>query len=92
MITNYSIAEARKNFSAIIRDVERMAVVKLTRRGKPVAILVSPTEYEHLLTGRQSFWDSYQAFLRRVDVGALDISPVVFEGLRDDAPGREAIW
>lgn len=45
MDQNYSIAEAKDHFSELIREVEEGRAVKITRRGKTVAVLISETEY-----------------------------------------------
>ncbi len=55
MPKQYSIAEARNHFTAIVRDVEREAAVELTRRGKPVAVLLSVQEYKRLSSNKGGF-------------------------------------
>lgn len=92
MIKEYSIAEARDQFTTIVRELETTPSIQLTRRGRPVAMLLAIEEYERLAAGRTGFWDNYQAFRNAVDLAELDIDPAVFEGLRDTSPGREVIW
>ena len=92
MLKSYSIAEARRHLSSIVRDVEQAAVVELTRRGKPVAVLISPAEYRHLHSERMLFADAYRSFRERVNLADLDIGPDTFEGVRDVAPGRARSW
>jgi prevent-host-death family protein len=88
----YSIAEARDRFTSIVRDVEEnFSGVVLTRRGVPVAVLLSIREYRRL-SGEKGFWDAYLAFRRESDLDELGIEPEVFEGLRDASSGREAGW
>lgn len=89
---SYSIADARENLAAIVRDVERISAVELTRRGKPVAVLLSIGEYRRLSAGKKSFWDAYSEFRDEVDPRRLGIEPELFEGLRDVSPGREMSW
>ena len=48
MEKNISVAEAKATFSECIRKVEAGSVVLITRHGKPVAALVSPSDLEHL--------------------------------------------
>ena len=48
MENNISVAEAKATFSECIRKVEAGNSVLITRRGKPVAALVSPSDLEHL--------------------------------------------
>jgi antitoxin Phd len=79
MSKSYSIAEARDNFAAIVREIEeRVSAIELTRRGKPVAVLLSVGEYRRL-SGQAG-----SATARR--------RSEVFEGLRDVSPGRETRW
>ena len=63
---SYSIAEARDNLAAIVHDVEETAAVELTRRGKPVAVLLSVDEYRRLAANKRDLWDAYTEFRRRV--------------------------
>jgi len=92
MTAQYSIAEARNHFAAIVHDLKTHRLVQLTRRGKPVAVLLAIEEYERLAAGRIGFWESYEAYRRTVDLPQLDIEPTLFEGLRDRSPGREMAW
>ena len=48
METNISVAEAKATFSECIRKVEAGSSVLITRHGKPVAVLVRPSDLEHL--------------------------------------------
>jgi antitoxin Phd len=92
MSKTYSIAEARQNLAAIVHEAERQSPIELTRRGEPVAVLLSIQEYQRLLSARASFWDAYTSFRHSVDLSQLDIEPSVFEGVRDPSPGREVDW
>ncbi len=90
MSRSYSIAEARDKFASIVHDVEENAAVEFTRRGRPVAVLLSVGEYRRLRGERKDFWDVYTEFRDSVDPEDLGIGSEVFEGLRDPSPGREA--
>jgi antitoxin Phd len=46
MERQFTIAEAKSRLPAIIHSVEDGPSVKLTRHGKPVAVLLSICEYE----------------------------------------------
>ena len=92
MMKRYSIAEARDQFAAIVQDVERTAPIEVTRRGKPVAVLISLKEYQQLSAGKQDFWDAYLAFRDQVDLEELAIDPALFEEARDQTPGREVAF
>lgn len=45
-----SIREAKSSFIRLLREVEKGRAVRLTRRGKPVAVLLSDRQYERLTT------------------------------------------
>lgn len=85
----YSLAEARDNLTAIVRDVEKITAVELTRRGKAVAVIVSIDEYHRLTRPAGSFSAALERFRRQVDLTDMASGPDIFEGVRDIDPGRE---
>lgn len=87
-LETFSIAEARNRFTAIIRGLKHYPLVEVTRRGKPVAVLLSIEEYNRLAGQRSRFWDAYQAFRAQTPFEALDTEPEIF-AVRDPSPGRE---
>ncbi|HET9927824.1 MAG TPA: type II toxin-antitoxin system prevent-host-death family antitoxin, partial [Rubrobacter sp.] len=74
---------------AIVHELEARDLIELTRRGEPVAVMLSLREYRRLKRGREKFWDAYLAFRETVDLSSLGIEPEIFEGVRDPSPGRE---
>jgi prevent-host-death family protein len=88
MTKRFSIAQARHNLAAIIHDLERKPAVELTRRGEPVAVLLSFREYHRLISSSGKFWDAYSKFRKDVDLSKLGIEPDVFD-MRDSSPGRD---
>lgn len=55
----YSIAAAKNNLSGLVHEVEQGHPVRLTRRGKPVAVLISTAQYERLSKpSRKIAWDA----------------------------------
>jgi prevent-host-death family protein len=48
MQKQFSIAEAKNRLPTIVHSVENGPSVELTRRGKPVAVILSIQEYERL--------------------------------------------
>ena len=86
METQYTISEAKNRLPSIIHSVERGPSVKLTRRGQPVAILLSIKEYEKLVNKNIGFWNALTGF--RKQAGELGISDKDFEGIRDRSSGR----
>lgn len=89
---SYSIAEARDRFASLVQNVEQTSAIEVTRRGKPVAVLISRDQYQRLLAGKQDFWELYVAFREQFDLEELAIEPTIFEGVRDDSPGREVLF
>lgn len=92
MNKEYSIAEARNNLAAIVRELATTHRVRFTRRGKPVAVLIDIDEYERLVSGTGQFWQHYAEFRERVDLAELNIAPDLFDDVRDASPGREVTW
>ena len=92
MMPRYSIAEACNHFAEIVHDLKHVSRVEVTRRGRPVAILISVEEFEMLRAGNVSFTSAYEAFRNTVDLAKAEIEPEVFEDLRDPSQGREMNW
>lgn len=66
-----SIAQARNDLSGIVRDAEAGRPVTLSRRGRPVAVLVSAQQYERMAGQRPSLAEAIQRF-RAEHAAALD--------------------
>jgi prevent-host-death family protein len=94
MVKKYSIAEARDNFTSVVHEAEGGTQVELTRRGKPVAVLVGVGDFERLSNKEKpSFWQAYQEFRRTHDLVAADIDPdEIWGDVRDPSPGRDFEW
>jgi antitoxin Phd len=89
MEDQYTIAEAKNRLPSIIHSVENGPSVKLTRRGRPVAVLLSIAEYERLHRQKGNFWASLLKFRKNIENLDFEISDMDFTGLRDKTPGRE---
>lgn len=89
MIKQYSIADARHNLAGIVHDLDRDSLVELTRRGQPVAVLLSLQEFERLKSKTRGYWDSFNAFRTEVDLESLKIEPDIWSQVRDQSSGRE---
>jgi antitoxin Phd len=85
---DFTIAEARNRLPAIVHAVEAGSPVRLTRWGKPVAMLISLEEYERLRPRRPDLWGAIADFRKRTDLSDLDVDEI-FGGVRDASPGRE---
>ena len=84
-----SVAEARQNFARLIKRAEQGKAIEITRRGEPVAVLISASEYLALTGDRPSFMEAAWRVRERLDVESLGIRGDEFEDLRDASPGRE---
>jgi prevent-host-death family protein len=91
MSKQYSIAEARDNFTSVVHEAEEGERVELTRRGKAVAVLISLDEYRKLSKRRRSFWEAYEEFRRKHAGSDVDTADV-FAEVRDPSPGRDFSW
>lgn len=77
MDDDYSIAQARNQLSELVHQAESGKAVKLTRRGKPVAVVVSLATYESLSASKATpAWN----------VARLDTTAYRFD--REDANAR----
>ncbi len=84
-----SVAEARQHFARLIKRAEQGKAIEITRRGEPVAVLVSAAEYSAMTGDRPSFIDATAQIRERLDVDSLNIGDSDFEGLREESPGRD---
>jgi len=93
MVKKYSIAEARDNFTGVVHEAEEGTRVELTRRGKPVAILMGVEDFDRLSTKKPGLWKAYQEFRSRIEKADLEIDPEEIWGdVRDSSPGRDFEW
>jgi prevent-host-death family protein len=89
-MTEVSIAEAKNHLPRLVQQAETGGAVHITRRGRPVAVLLSEQEYARLNRPRRQFGEFLTAWrveMRQEGIEFPDGSE--FEGLRDKAPGRE---
>jgi antitoxin Phd len=94
MVKTYSIAEARDHLASVVHEAESGAQVELTRRGKPVAMLIGVEDFERRQAKAKSgFREAYEKFLREHNLAELDIDPdEIFGDMRDPSPGRDFNW
>jgi prevent-host-death family protein len=89
MPKRYSIADARSNLPSIVDQAEAGQEIELTRRGKPVAAVVSLRELERLRGARVSFAEAYRRFLKTHPLRDVEAERGFFEASRDRSPGRK---
>ncbi|MBT3222088.1 MAG: type II toxin-antitoxin system Phd/YefM family antitoxin [Proteobacteria bacterium] len=89
MTKKYSIAEARKQLPSLINEVEGGQHVEITRRGRPVAIVIPLEEYKRISSEPDSFSMAYSAWRQTVDQADLEWPDGFYDELRDRSGGRE---
>ena len=94
MTTTYSIAEARNQFATLIRNAEENhQPVQVTRRGQPVAVILSAEEYTRLLANQpeRNFWAAYQGWRQKWNVSELNIDPEeIWGGVREQTAAPDS--
>jgi prevent-host-death family protein len=88
MPRQYSIADARSNLPDIVDQAEAGAAVELTRRGQPVAVVVSRRTFERLRETRGQFSEAYQRFLERFSLDEVGFDQREWGTTRDRTIGR----
>ena len=87
-----TIAEARDQLPALVHRAEAGGPIELTRRGKPVAVLLSMAAYERLRRASTAdFLVALDAFRAGTDLAALDLAGALAD-VRDAGPGRDFSW
>jgi prevent-host-death family protein len=87
----YSIAEARNQLSRVVHEAEDGGEVRLTRRGKPVAVVLSMEEFQRLQgAARRTVWSVIEE--ARAELSETTPAPGEFDGVRSTEPGRDVQW
>ena len=89
MSQRYSIAEARSRLPKIVDQAEAGVEIELTRRGQPVAVLVSHREFERLRGRRLHFRDAYRRFLETLSLKEIGVDADFVASTRDRTTGRK---
>ena len=93
MLSSYSIAEAKAQLAQVIRQAEERGPVELTRRGRPVAMVISTQEYQRLGGKPEPAWDVVAQVRKEFDFESLDIDPEeIFTEQKDASPGKDFSW
>jgi prevent-host-death family protein len=86
-----TMSEARASFASVLDRVERGAPVRVTRGGKPVAVIVSLEQYQESQRDAGAVSEAFRAFMKTVDRRALRGSDP-WAGARDRTAGRDFRW
>ena len=93
-MSQVSIAQARDSLTRLIHEVEVGKPVHITRRGKPVAVLMSEGDYEALGADvpRENFWQAIQMWRAEEEFEWADLTPDEVRRWRDRSSGRAVQW
>ncbi len=89
MEQQFTIVDAKNKLPSIIHSVETGQAVKLTRHGKPVAVLLSIKDYQRLNRKREGYWSALNSFRKQLKKEGVFISGEDFKNIRDKSSGRE---
>lgn len=88
MAREFTIAEARNHLSEVVRLAEDEGVVELTRRGKPVAMVVSTDEFTRLSSHPRKPFGFLDEFRAEYDAERHGLEPGDLDDVRDTDHGR----
>lgn len=88
-----SIREAKSQLTSLVHEAERGRAIRLTRRGKRVAVLVSDRQYERMKAAGEpkgDFLRFLQGWRREmIAKGVPFVSDDELAAMRDRSPGRD---
>ncbi len=89
-----SIADAKAHLTRLIHQAESGEAVHITRRGKPVAVLVSESEYARLRQGKErpDFWQLVAEMRSDPEFEPIDWASEEVDSWRDRRPVKNAGW
>lgn len=89
MACRYSIAQARAQLPAIVDLAAAGREVELTRRGQPVAVILSIRERDRLRGGNRDFPAAYKRFVEKFPAKGAGVDKKFARSLRDRSIGRD---
>lgn len=92
MSKRYSVAEAKNQLPAVIHEVEHGESIEITRHGRPVAVVLSLSEYQRLRSGRPNLWTAYLAWRERGEPLTDEEVDALADPTRDAAPTERIDW
>jgi prevent-host-death family protein len=89
-----SVADAKNHLTRLIYEAESGKHVHITRRGKPVAVLLSEDEYARLCQSRErrNFWDLIVEMRSDPEFEPVGWTPEEVDSWRDRRSGRDFEW
>lgn len=89
MVRHFSVAEARNRLTKLIHQAEEDGPVRISRRGKPVVVLVSERDYVKISGDASGFSEAAEAFRLSLSPEDLDGIGDALKGLRSKEHGRK---
>jgi prevent-host-death family protein len=84
----YSVADARAQLPRLLDEVEAGREIRLTRRGRAVAVVLSTERYEAMTRKRGDFGQVYRSFVARHPLREVGVDSELFESIRGRGSGR----
>jgi prevent-host-death family protein len=85
-MSEFSIAQAKSQFAHLVQQAEAGQAVRITRRGRPVAVLVSGREYERLSAPQNSLFAFTTTMRLQAAVAGMPLfDEAELAGLRDQS-------
>lgn len=93
-MTKLSVANAKNQLTRLIHEAEAGEIIHITRRGKPVAVIISEQAFEWLQKGGQknNFWQAIQEMRSDPGFEPVDFAAEEVSAWRDKGFGREFSW
>ena len=89
------ITEAKNALTALVHQAEAGKPVRLTRRGRPVAVLMSEESYRRLQSGQgeqRDLWEFVKQWRGSLPAGWEGLSDEEVRSWRDKSQGRDFTW
>jgi len=91
MMKTRTIADAKNNLSQLIHQLDAIDAIHLTRHGKPVAVMLSETNYRKLTQKNTSVYQAIQSWRNQLD-DECAWAEAELNALRAASQGREFLW
>lgn len=93
MLEEVSIADAKNNLTKLVHRAELGEAVRITRRGKAVAVLISEAEYGHLAPqAKKDPWQAIEDWRCTASPDWPELAPEEVDSWRDRSSGGEFPW
>lgn len=92
-MSDISIAEAKNRLPALLREVESGEALRITRRGRIVAVVLGLKEYESLVAAAKARPSLKEAISRYRESACFgwELSPEEVDEWRDPSEGRRVL-